>query len=246
MKNNRQKYRKTLALISLLLLPITISYISPIAIAKGAEAGILGMSIIITVAIFISSLFFGRIWCSYLCPVGGVQEAYFKLKLKKASNRFNWLKVLFWIPWLGIIAIGLLKVGGFNIVDPLFMTKNGVSILHPGVLPVYYVLITSTLLMSLIFGRRAFCHYGCPISFFPVLALKIRDVFKLPSLRIAGSKDKCKECGACVKACPMSHNITLNVQHGRQQYITECINCAECIDACPNSALYFSWTKPRS
>ena len=73
MKPN-QKLRKGILFISLLLFPITMNYLSPYVIIESAMVGIINGSFIVFVGLFISSLIFGRAFCAYVCPGGGLME----------------------------------------------------------------------------------------------------------------------------------------------------------------------------
>jgi ferredoxin-type protein NapH len=70
----RQRIRKALLLVSLLLFPITIYYFSPYIIVDGAAQGIINASFLVFGLMFISALFAGRLWCGWLCPAGSLQE----------------------------------------------------------------------------------------------------------------------------------------------------------------------------
>ena len=69
-----QTFRKFLITFSMLLFPITIYYFSPYLIIMGALQHIINGSFIVFSAMLLFSMFFGRAWCGYLCPAGGVQE----------------------------------------------------------------------------------------------------------------------------------------------------------------------------
>ena len=79
--------------------------------------------------------------------------------------------------------------------------------------------------------NRAFCKYLCPIT----AILKITSRFAL--LKIEGSKEKCTQCGACNKACPMDINIMEYVKNGERVLSTECIFCMTCTTVCPEGIL---------
>jgi polyferredoxin len=79
--------------------------------------------------------------------------------------------------------------------------------------------------------NRAFCKYLCPIT----LLLKITSRFSF--LKIEGKKEKCTQCGACTKACPMDINIVEYVMNGKRVLSTECIFCLTCTTVCPEGIL---------
>jgi polyferredoxin len=79
--------------------------------------------------------------------------------------------------------------------------------------------------------NRAFCKYLCPIA----VILKITS--RLAFLKIEGDKEKCTQCGACSKACPMNINIMEYVNNGERVLSTECIFCLTCTTVCPERIL---------
>jgi ferredoxin-type protein NapH len=79
--------------------------------------------------------------------------------------------------------------------------------------------------------NRAFCKYLCPIT----TILKTTSRFALA--KIAGDREKCSQCGACVKACPMNINIMEYVNNGQRVLSTECIFCLTCTTVCPERVL---------
>jgi polyferredoxin len=85
--------------------------------------------------------------------------------------------------------------------------------------------------------NRAFCKYLCPIT----TILKISSRFAL--FKMEGDKDKCKECKACARACPMDINIPEYVKNGGRVLSTECILCQTCSTVCPekNISMTIKW-----
>jgi ferredoxin-type protein NapH len=79
--------------------------------------------------------------------------------------------------------------------------------------------------------NRAFCKYLCPIT----AILKTTSRFALA--KIEGEREKCSQCGACVKACPMNINIMEYLNNGQRVLSTECIFCLTCTTVCPEGVL---------
>jgi len=67
----RQRIRNLVLISSLLLFPITMNYLSPYIILFGASQGIISGSMVVFGLLFISS---SHMWCSWLCPAGGLGE----------------------------------------------------------------------------------------------------------------------------------------------------------------------------
>ena len=83
--------------------------------------------------------------------------------------------------------------------------------------------------------NRAFCKYVCPI---PTLQ-KITSRFALA--KIVGDADKCTDCRACNKMCPMDIRVSEYVLDRQRVLSTECILCFECINVCVPGALNTSF-----
>ena len=68
----RQKIRALSLLLMVLLFPIILNFFSPYIIVDGASRGIATGSFITFGALFLGSLLFGRAFCGWLCPGGGI------------------------------------------------------------------------------------------------------------------------------------------------------------------------------
>ncbi|MGC9357108.1 MAG: 4Fe-4S binding protein, partial [Anaerolineae bacterium] len=69
----RQRIRKGLLFLSLLLFPITLYYFSPALIIQGASEGVINGSFIVFGLMLLGALFVGRLWCGWACPAGALQ-----------------------------------------------------------------------------------------------------------------------------------------------------------------------------
>ncbi|HEX3002373.1 MAG TPA: 4Fe-4S binding protein, partial [Methanoregula sp.] len=72
--SSRQNIRKWILILSFILIPVTIFYISPIIVMMGAGEGIASGSLFLYIALFILSLAVARLWCGWLCPMGAWQD----------------------------------------------------------------------------------------------------------------------------------------------------------------------------
>lgn len=129
----RQKVRKALLIIAMLLFPVTMWYFSPYLIIQAASEHIVNGSFIVFVSMFILSIFLGRVWCGYLCPAGGVQECVSMCNDKPAEGGWRYkIKYVIWVLWItGIIVTFILSKGDIRI-DPFYMTDHGISISQIG------------------------------------------------------------------------------------------------------------------
>ena len=235
----RQRIRSGLLIISLLLFPITIWYMSPYLIIMGATEGVISGSAVLFVLLFLGSIFGGRVFCSYLCPMGGLAECLSPISSKTVIKKKSvWLKPVLWSIWMGSIITIFFTSGKEYKADPLYQTFHGISIANPYGYIVYYGVIVLVLLASLLIGKRAFCHYFCWMSMFMILGIKMRRLLHMPGLRIVSEPQKCIECLQCDKHCPMGLPVSKLFSEGEIKE-NECIQCGACVDHCPNAVLHY-------
>jgi ferredoxin-type protein NapH len=239
----RQRLRRFLIFISFLLFPITIYYLSPYLIIWGASSGIITGSFIVFCVLFLTALFLGRVFCSWLCPVGGVQESLELVNDKKArGGKFDWIKYIIWIPWVTIIIVLIIKAGGVRKVDFLYQTTNGISVAYPQAYIIYYLVLFLIIILSLTCGKRGFCHYACWIAPFVIIGTKIKNILNIPSLHLTADYSKCIDCKKCTSKCQMSLPVNEMVKRGSMKN-SECVLCGECVDVCPQTVIKYSFTR---
>lgn len=240
----RQQIRKLLLIISLLLFPITLYYFSPALIINAGLHGIINGSFIVFVLMFLFSIPFGRLFCSYLCPAGGLQECTFLINEKKLKQgRRNYIKFAIWSSWLIIVVLCFFNYGKVVAIDFFFETENGISVSSIQSYIIYYGIICLILIPSILFGKRAFCHYFCWMAPFMILGTKLRLFLHLPGIHIrVNHKKGCLSCGKCNKVCPMGIDVVSKAKYGIVDS-SECILCGACIDNCPKSILSYGIIK---
>ncbi len=241
----RQRIRAALIIASLLLFPVTLNWFSPYLIIQGASERVINGSFLMFTAFFFASLFLGRGWCGWLCPGAGLQEALFRANNKPArGGKADWVKWGIWIPWIGIIAMVAVGVGGYIVIDPLYMMENGISVVDPMNYVIYYSVLTLIVVLALSTGRRGFCHYSCWMSPFMIIGRKISNVLRLPALRLRTETDKCTDCGRCTVECPMSLDVAKLAKSGSMEH-AECVLCGTCADVCPRNVIRYTFGRPQ-
>ncbi|HOI13455.1 MAG TPA: 4Fe-4S binding protein [Methanoculleus sp.] len=237
----RQRIRIALLTFSFVLMPVTFVYISCPLITEGASQGIATGGLFVFTFLFIGSLFFGRLWCGYLCPAGGLQEIYARINGKPVTARWlNYLKYPVFLGIYGSIALAVYSSGGLSTVDFFYRTGNGISVDVPGGYTLLYAQITFITVFALLAGRRGFCHTFCPIAVMLIIGRKIRNLVGWPALHLAAAPDRCVDCGKCSQACPMSLDVRGMVREGKMEN-AECILCGGCVDTCPEGAVGYAW-----
>lgn len=150
----------------------------------------------LTVAAFFAiplvvSLFFGRVFCAAVCPLGAVQEAV----LLRPVQVPKWLDdTLGVIPFIYLGAGVLFAATGSAFVicryDPFvqFFWLGGDTLM--------FVVGGAVILLSLFVGR-AYCRYACPLG----AIFRLTAPLSQWQPRI-GTHDDCINCHLCADACP--------------------------------------------
>jgi|GEM_PF-656374 len=213
---------------------------SPELIIMGAAEGIVTGSFIFFALMFVVSLVFGRAFCGWVCPVAGLQEAFFPACSRKAKGgKGDWIKYFIWVPWISIIVLMVLRAGGLHTIDAFYQTKGGISVTDTHSYIVLYVVLALFTILALTAGKRAVCHYLCWVAPFMVIGTKLRNLFGWPALHMAASPNSCTNCKKCSENCPMSLDVNKLVQKSSMRH-SECILCGTCADVCPNKVISYS------
>lgn len=242
-----KKIRKISLFLMFLLLPVTFNYFSPYLIIDGIVNRIASGAFFIWASMFITSLVFGRAFCAYICPYGGLQMA-IDAVLQKPLREVKWLrklKIVLGLVWITSIVGSITLFKGFGEVNFFYLTETFVSVDNVIKLIGYYVIITGLLILPLILGKRGSCHYLCPMSILNIAGAKIKDKMNIHSLRLVSDKSKCTSCKQCNKACTMSLDVMKMVEKEKMEN-AECILCGECQDACRFGAVKRTYGRKQS
>jgi len=161
----------------------------------------------------ILSLFAGRIFCSWICPMNTlfrvINFVYGKLKIKRIkplvilNNKI--FRSIFLILLFGSMII--IKVIGFHFNMLLYIILFSVIL---------------TLVFQEEFWHRHLCPFGTILSF---TSRKSRQALTI-------HEEGCISCGKCQKVCPPMSIVTLENKK-RRNTSNECLLCLQCIDVCP-------------
>lgn len=232
--------RQIIGLISLVLFPITIFYFSPYLIIMGGMNGIITGSAIVFTLQFLSGIFLGRYFCSYLCPAGAYQEILGHYYNKKTKTFINRIKYFIWAPWFAFIIFLYIKAPELN-VEFGYQTTNFMSLSAPHSYIIYVSVLTIFTVLGLTLGKRSACHSICWMAPFMILGRKFGELLKIPSFKLTHN-DSCIECKKCNQVCPMSIDVHEFAINGKK-ISSECINCSNCVHVCPKDTLSIQYKK---
>lgn len=171
-----------------------------------------------------------------------MQEIYILLNDKNVrTGKTNLLKYPIFLFILFIPLISAIRsAGGLKTIDLFYYTDQGISIAQQGSYTIFFVQIAFFTAFALLAGKRAFCHYFCPIAVILITVRKIRDLFRWPALQLSSDAGRCSNCRRCSATCPMSLDVNLMVRQGIMEN-SECILCGCCVDVCSENAISYSF-----
>ena len=235
----RQVLRRRLTYISFFLFPATFVYFSPYVIVDATTKGIVCGSFIMFILLFVGSLFFGRAFCSWACPLGGAQEMLSPLK-KKMAIKGRHIKWFIWLPWILAIVILDIRHGGYEEILPFFRTTHGFSLGNIYTAIAYTAILALLLISFFAIGKRSFCRHFCWISPFMILGSKLQSILKTPTLKLSNTENPCVNCHRCTSNCLMGLNVEEMVTKQNMKD-SECILCGNCADVCKKGCIKLSF-----
>jgi ferredoxin-type protein NapH len=236
----RQKLRRRLSYISFFLFPVTFVYFSPYVIIDGSTKGIICGSFLMFLLLFIGSLFLGRAFCSWACPLGGAQEILSPLKTKYAKKG-KLIKWVIWAPWIIAIIIVAFREGGFQEIDPFYRTTYGFSLGNIYTLIAYLSVLSLVLIPHFTVGKRSFCRHICWVAPFMILGRRIQSLLKTPSLQLVKTENACVNCHRCTTNCLMGLDVEDMIMNQKMEN-SECILCGNCADVCRKDCIKLKFT----
>jgi cytochrome c oxidase accessory protein FixG len=211
---------------------------------------ITGLLILSSVALFLATALFGRLWCGYTCPqtvwtdlfiyVENLIEGDRSARIRLAAAPWTAEKVFKRTSKHAIwIAIAMATGGAwvFYFTDAPTLAHQLVNGTAPVVAYATIALLTFSTYTLGGMMREQVCTYMCPWPRIQA-AMTDRDALSVTYRTDRGEprgayrkgdtwegRGSCIDCNQCVAACPMG----IDIRDGLQ---LECINCALCIDAC--------------
>ena len=240
---------------SMKLGPVSMS--DPLAAAESIArrkrvVGVLMISLLVPIIV---TLLFGRVFCSWICPMGLLMELSDKLRrvlgfleIHPGNLRFpRWTKftllaaglicaTIFSVPVLGYIyPPTIIGREAHDFVFGIFdRAEEGMFGFWAGGLTWMSLIIVGIALFEVAVSRRWWCRYVCPGGALYSLLGAARPI------RVKLRASKCTSCGDCVVACPVGLNPM------RDKMGIECDNCGVCISHCNDNALaYGLWPAPK-
>ncbi len=237
----RQKTRRIIIYILMFIFPLTLNYFSPYVSIDGAMNGVISGSVIVFVIMLLTGIFFGRAWCSYVCPAAGIGDICLLINNKPVKiKRLAVIRFIIFTIWFLVLITSFILTGGIKEINPLHLTENYISVDIGMKFIIYYMVLMIFFILDITVGRRGACHSICWMSPFLMAGTLIGRMLKTPQLKVKTVNSECIECKRCNNKCPMSIDVLEYVKKGKINSLN-CILCGECVDICPKKVLSIKW-----
>lgn len=240
-----RKKRRIIIGILAFLFPFLFQFLSPVIPVEGLlDGGILVGAIFVFAAQFLLSIFFGRIFCGWICPGGAYQEAFCShMNTKKVNAKVDKIKFISWAIWIVALVVIILLVGGIKKANFFYNTYYIRSVDVWGYYFIIYSIVSLVIFTSAsIIGKRGFCHTFCWMAPFMIIGNKLGRKLKVPQLKLKVNPAQCTGCKKCEKNCRMGLDVVSMVQQGAIDS-SECILCGECMEKCPKDVIKYTFKK---
>ncbi len=203
---------------------------------KSAIALAMSFAILIGLVIATMTIFWGRKFCGYLCPLGTYQEALYQLRSRKyrCSKRVPFFleRKLAGLKYLVLVFNVAFVVTGISYIYmrfcPVVAFSTAVRMI-PGSI-VILALITVCGLLT----ERMWCRWLCPYAALMNVFQWLSELFKIKRFKLIRNLESCVDCGICMQYCPMN----INLQESDVIENLNCIHCMMCAAKCPKPGTF--------
>lgn len=194
----------------------------PLVVIGGYFWPLLGyIAVAMLVFMLTLSLFRGRYYCGWFCPMGAFFERFLSVVSRKLKMlplfKAGWFKWLVFVLMMGLLTSRLILTNG----DP---RKIGAAFVM-----MWTISTIMAIGLGLVWKPRSWCSI-CPMALFQGLIAP-----RTYQLQVSES---CRECGLCAKACPIETNPGKFKSVGVVKS-SDCMRCGNCVVNCPGKALSF-------
>jgi polyferredoxin len=190
-----------------------------------------GTGVLWLIAVSLLTPLFGKVWC-VVCPWDALAEwcqrlAFWRKSKRLLSAEHRWPRLLGTAyPALALFLLLVWAEYAFHFTDdPRLVGYVSVG------------LLAGAIVFALLFRRKTFCRYVCPVgaisglyAMFAVIELRVKKL------------EQCRECATkdCVRGNDHGYGCPVYEYPGKMVSSIQCILCTECLKTCPhdNVGLY--------
>ena len=194
------------------------------------------MVLLVALAFLLVAALFGRVFCGWVCPLGTIGDA-MDYVMRQPPRSFGHRRLKYALLMI-LIVIGAAGVTAAWYLDPINWAARIGGLLASARVEVglSVFLLVLLLFVQYSYGRRGFCRNLCPLGAMLGIAAGSSP------FRLEIDKEKCIECGTCVKNCRTGAFLNSPNEHMSH----ECIFCMECQANCPTGAIDYNYVRPKA
>lgn len=225
---------------------------------------VMALNVAVTAALLLLTILFGRVYCSIICPLGIMQDAFSWLGGKIRKNRFRYTKPLTWLRWAVLAIFAALLILGLNAFAALVAPYSAYGRIVSNLFQPVYIWLNN---ISAYFAARADSYlfysetvrasFGVTfiialLTFILVACLSFRRgriwcnsicpvgtflgfLSKFSIFKPAISTAKCNGCTKCARNCKAS---CINPETHTIDY-SRCVACMDCLHNCKQGAISY-------
>ncbi len=174
-----------------------------------------------------------KLICGWACPFGASQELIYSIPVLKRIKKHK-------LPFVltntirgflfAVMLLFLFGIAGGRKGTVIYHYLNPFNLFNLDFETLSILLTVILSLLGSFFVYRPFCQLICPFGFISWIAERFSII------RVHIDKEKCTQCGACMKACP------LGAAEGRvygSKMPADCFSCGRCLNVCPVDAIKY-------
>lgn len=182
------------------------------------------------------TLLFGRLYCSFICPLGTLIDcaSVVSARLSRHPRPYRFAGAVTWVRFLSVVAFVEAGSLGFtlmvSVMDPAANFRRVVMLfgaLSATGLVTGLIVLAVIAIVAAMRGGRVICNTVCPVGAI------LGSISRLSLMRIDINPDLCTHCGKCEQVCK-SRCIRSTTS---QVDTTRCVVCFNCTAVCPNNAI---------
>jgi MauM/NapG family ferredoxin protein len=185
---------------------------------------------LLALALVLTTLLFGRVFCGWICPLGTVIDAgrVMARRKRRRADPPGGRRLRYWI----LAALLGLALAGVNLsgwLDPLVLSSRAVhaaarfGVFGPSAW-IAWGLVAVAVLLTLL-AARYWCRSLCPLGTLLSLAARTPWLGRWVS-------QTCNDCGVCATVCPMD-------RAPGDSSVGDCLVCRRCEAVCPRQSILF-------
>lgn len=190
-----------------------------------------GLAAVFGLVVLLWTMFRGRGFCSWMCPVGSAQEFIYAMRSKKYRVKHQIPKFydrrLAFIKYIVLVFTLVTSILGIGWIYILACPMNALAMVPRIAVP--GILLLAIILVSAMLVERAWCRFLCPYGALMNVFEKVGSIVGIKRRKIKRNLERCTDCGVCNLYCPMNIDLLAD------EYVHDpnCIQCSQCAQKCP-------------